>query len=115
MAGTLPSITPTRATGKTTQTRNLVADLGDGYTQRAGDGINTIKEMWSVEWSALDTTTANTLISFFEAREGYINFLWTPFRQSSPRKFICKSWSESFSGNSLTNVSAEFEEVFDEA
>jgi len=115
MSGTLPNITPTRATSKSTETRNLVADLGDGYTQRGGDGVNTTKEVWSVQWAALDATTADTLISFFEARQGYINFEWTPFRQSSAKKFICKTWSESFPGNSLTNVSAEFIQVFDQA
>ena len=114
MAGTLPNITPTRATSKTTETRPLVADLGDGYQQRAGDGIQTVKQRWGLNWNCLDTTDADTLVAFFEERKGYINFLWTPFRESSPRKFICKSWSESFIGNSKTQISADFEEVFDQ-
>ena len=115
MAGTLPSITPSRASNKGTDTRNLVADLGDGYTHRGGDGINTIKQKWAMSWNCLDQTNADILVAFFEDREGYIFFYWTPFRESTPRKFICKRWSESFSGNSKTELTAEFEEVFDQS
>ena len=91
-----------------------MADLGDGYTQRAGDGIQTVKQRWDLEWTCTDTTDADTLISFFEGLEGYQYFWWTPFRESSPRKFICRAWSESFIGNSKTQISANIEEVFDQ-
>ena len=104
---------PTRASNRSVQPRFLKADLGDGYTQRSGDGIQTIKEMWSVTFEALDTTNANLLISFFEGLEGYQAFTWIPFRQTVTKKFICVSWSESFLGNSLTTVTAEFQQVFD--
>jgi len=115
VAGTLPNITPSRATSKATETRTLIADLGDGYQQRAGDGINTVKQHWNVDWTCTDSTDANTLIAFFEEREGYINFEWTPFRESTPRKFICIAWAETFIGNSKTQISATFEEVFDQS
>lgn len=109
---TLP-FEPTRQSNKTVNPRFLMADLGDGYTQRSGDGIQTIVEEWSVSFVAMDTTSADTLITFFEDHEGYIMFTWTPFRQSSAKKFICPNWSESYLGNSLTSVQATFREVFD--
>ena len=114
MASTLPNITPTKVSSKSTETRILIADLGDGYTQRAGDSIQTVKQRWTLEWSCKDTTSADTLIQFFEGLEGYQYFWWTPFRESSPRKFICRTWSEGFPGNSKTNISAALEEVFDQ-
>lgn len=88
--------------------------MGDGYTMRSGDGIQTVKEMWSVTFAAMDQTNADTLIAFFEDLEGYQKFEWTPFRQSVEKKFICVSWSEGFPGNNLTTVNAEFEQVFDQ-
>ena len=111
---TFPNIEPTRASSKAVKTRTLVANFGDGYTSRAGDGIHTIKEEWSVQWAGLDATSANTIISFLEAKEGYEAFAWTGFRESSPKKYICKEWNESYHGNSLTSISATFEQVFDE-
>lgn len=105
---------PTRASNRNVTPRFLIADLGDGYTQRAGDGIQTIKETWSVTFEALDQTNANTLVAFFEDLDGYQNFTWIPFRQSVAKKFICSNWNESFPGNSLTTISATFTQVFDQ-
>ena len=114
MAGTLPNIAPTRSSSKATETRVLIADLGDGYTQRAGDGINTLKEMWSVEYTCLDQTNANELIGFLEDQGGYLNFTWTPPGESEELKYICKTWSVSHQlGNSKKILNAEFEQVFD--
>ena len=104
---------PTRASSRAVTPRFLRADLGDGYDQRSGDGIQTIKAEWNVEFAAMDQTNADTLVAFFEDLEGYQKFEWTPFRQTVEKKFICTSWSESFPGNSLTNISATFREVFD--
>ena len=106
-------IQPTRASSKGVQTRFLQADLGDGYTQRSGDGIQTIVESGGVTFEALDTTAANNLVAFFESLEGYQSFTWVPFRQTAAKKFICPNWSESFRGNHLTTITAEFQEVFD--
>jgi len=106
-------IEPTRASSRNVTTRFLQADLGDGYTQRAGDGIQTVVESWNVTFDALDTTTANTLIAFFEDLDGYQKFEWIPFRQTVEKKFICPDWSESYPGNNLTSVQATFRQVFD--
>jgi phage-related protein len=110
---TLP-IEPNAATSSSTKARVLMAEFGDGYSQRGGDGIHTIKQEISATWTALDTTAANTLISFFEAHEGYIAFLWTPFRETTPKKFICMEWNESYNRASLTTVNATLQQVFDE-
>ncbi len=106
---------PNRGSSRNVKSRFLRADLGDGYDQRSGDGIQTVKEEWNVEFVALDQTSANTLVAFFANLEGYQKFEWTPFRQSVAKKFICVEWSESFMGRSLTTVSASFTQVFDRA
>ena len=104
---------PTKASSRKVKPRFLRAALGDGYDIRSGDGIQTIKEEWSVTFEALDTTAASGLVEFFEGLEGYQAFTWTPFRQSESKKFICDEWSENFLGNNLTTISAHFIQVFD--
>ncbi len=106
---------PTRASNRNVTPRFLRADLGDGYDQRSGDGIQTIKEEWSVTFEALDQTSANTLIAFFEDLQGYQKFEWIPFRQTVEKKFICVNWTEAYPGNSLTSIAASFVQVFDRA
>ena len=104
---------PTKASSRKVKPRFLRANLGDGYDQRSGDGIQTIKEEWDVVFEALDTTAANVLVEFFEDLQGYQAFTWIPFRQTEEKKFICDEWSESFYGRSLTTISAHFIQVFD--
>ena len=106
---------PTRGSSRKVNARFLRANLGDGYDQRNGDGIQTIKEEWNVTFVCLDETDANTLVAFFEGLEGYQNFTWTPFRQSVAKKFICPDWTEQFPGSSNTNIQATFVQVFDQS
>ena len=114
MAYYLPTtVTPVRSTSPSTNTRILQAQFGDGYTQRAGDGINTVIQKWDVQWVNLDSTDSDELIDFFEARGGYESFRWIPPGSSLYQKFICKQWSETHPGNSKKNLNASFDEVFD--
>ena len=114
MAYYLPTtVDPIRATKPVTNTRILQAPFGDGYTQRAGDGINTIIQRWTVEWNCLDSTSSDELIDFFEARGGYESFLWTPPGDSREKKFVCKQWTETHPGNSKKGLTASLEQVFD--
>lgn len=108
----LPNIQPTYSSNKTTTPRFLRADFGDGYVQRAADGINTIIDQWNVMWT-VDSTTGTTLTTFFEAREGYDDFTWTPPGETESKKFICTQWSKSFLGPDTVQISATFEQVFD--
>jgi len=111
---TFPStVTPVRATQPSVTARTLQAQFGDGYSQRAGDGINTIVDEWDVQWNALDQTNADEIIDFLEARGGYESFEWTPPGESVEKKYVCKQWNKSFPGASLTNISAKFQQVFD--
>lgn len=106
-------VEPSLATGKKVDTRILIADFGDGYSQRASDGINTLKDTWSVEWNCLDSTSYNEINSFLEARAGWESFEWTPPGESVEKKFICKQWGVSHPGNSKYVISATFNEVYD--
>jgi len=109
---TLPNIKPTYSSSKAVQPRILRADFGDGYVQRTSDGINTQKDMWTLEWT-LNATDATTLINFFIARDGYDSFDWTPIGESTSKKFICPQWSKSFLSEQVIVINATFEEVFD--
>ena len=104
---------PLRGSSRSVTPRFLRADLGDGYDQRSGDGIQTIKEEWSVIFAPMDQTSANTLVAFFEGLEGYQKFEWIPFRQTTEKKFICTNFTENYAGDSLTQVQATFRQVFD--
>jgi len=108
---TLPDIPPSRAT-KSVAPRILRADLGDGYFQRAPDGLNTLGRAYQVEWRGFDTADIDTLESFFEATEGVDNFDWTP-PQGAAGKFVVEDWVRDPAVFEIATLTASFREVFD--
>ena len=107
-----PPVAPSYGSSVKIKNRVLVAQLGDAYTVRAGDGLNTKVRTWSVQWSALALTDADTIETFLTTQAGYKAFLWTPPR-GPQGKWICLSWDRTPAGPDNDDLNAEFEEVFD--
>lgn len=89
----------------------LSAKFGDGYEQRAADGINSRLQMWNVKFENLTSANADTIIAFFRARNGVSYFTWTP-PGAAEIKVIARKWKRSFPDFSHT-ITAMFEQVFD--
>jgi phage-related protein len=110
---TLPSIRPSLISNKKVKARILQNTFGDGYSQRAADGLNSTPSVWMLTWGGRTVSEIDTLEAFFEARGGWDDFDWTPERESSSKKFICKEWSRSFVANDNDTITAKLEEVYD--
>lgn len=95
-----------------TKARVYRADLGDGYSQRSGDGINSINRTLPATFSVLPDAEAAALISFFEERAGYKPLLWTLPREATARKGAATEWDKTYGDAGGFNVSATIEEVF---
>jgi len=92
--------------------RALRTDFGDGYTQEAGDGINTRHEKWSVAVKGRISGVVGEAMAFLDRHEGFRAFEWQS-PTSGLKTFKCRE------GYSLQHVvfdiytlSATFEEVF---
>lgn len=57
--------------------RTLTAQFGDGYAQRAGDGINLRKGSWALEFVGTSTKILAIKV-FLDEHEGYKSFLYRP-------------------------------------
>lgn len=75
--------------------RNLVSTYGDGYEQRSGDGINTIKAETPVRWGGLTKEEVQQADDFLTACEGRKGFYWTFPGDPGPLKYVCKTWETS--------------------
>lgn len=94
--------------------RILEASFGDGYEQRAGDGINNVRVQLPLSWAPMYLVDADAIVAFFRARRGYEAFYWTAPGESAPRLWKCKAWSKTEAGTKLIwTVQATFDEVFD--
>jgi phage-related protein len=116
---TRPTFSPSPApsiSGLSTQTkaRVLKAAFGDGYTQRGGDGLNTLPATVSATWPPMLRPELDAIEGFLAARRGFESFNWTVPGESASRIWTCETWSVSAAGSTdLFVLSATFEQVFD--
>jgi phage-related protein len=93
--------------------RVLRSDFGDGYTQRAGDGLNSVVRTISLSWTDLSDTDADTIDDFFEALTPGEAFDYTLPLATTSQKFTVNEWSRTFGSGVHYNINAEFEKVYD--
>lgn len=53
------------------------AQYGDGYSQRAGDGINGKSQTWNLTFKG-NAARIDAIRAFLDARGGWQSFFWTP-------------------------------------
>jgi phage-related protein len=95
------------------QPRVKSAKFGDGYEQRFNDGINSLAQVWSLSFSNRVFSEINSIEDFLKARAGVEYFEWTPPRQTTPIKVICRQWQRQISFATSDSLTAKFEQVFD--
>ena len=94
----------------TVKARVLSVAFGDGYSQRAADGINTTLANWDCTW-VLDATDGQTLLNFFDTHGGHTPFNWAPPRSQVAYTYLCAEWAEEAVGNVAIVITGKFEQV----
>lgn len=110
---TFPDISPDYGASKKAQPRVRTIEFGSGYSQRATFGINQDPKVWSLQWTYLNSTDANNIEDFLEARGGVEAFEWSPPDDTETYKWICQDWTKSLPYANVVNISATFIEVFE--
>lgn len=103
---------PTTGTGREVTPRVLTASFGDGYSQRVGDGINTLDTKASVIFEAMTRTEAQATEAFFARHSGFKSFLWTFPGDTEQKRWIARSWRTSTVSFDVMSITVEFERVF---
>jgi len=63
-------IIPDKGLNKTTQPKVLVASFGDGYEQRAPDGINPLMETFNMSFMKRTRDEIDNIVAFFDLYRG---------------------------------------------
>ncbi|MDY6958075.1 MAG: phage tail protein, partial [Halobacteriota archaeon] len=96
---------------KTVTPRVLRNDFGDGYSQRAADGLNYVPQVWDLKW-ILNGTDSDTLITFFETKGGHTAFNWTPPRGTAG-KYVLLEWTETPIDTQANIITARITQEYD--
>lgn len=92
----------------------VASKFGDGYEQRADDGLNPQHQVWDLVFNSIDVVVASEIDDFLRPGLGRVTFDWTPPRQTAALKFKCTSLRRSITDRlGEDNVSARFEQVFE--
>ena len=86
--------------------------FGDGYTQAAADGINTIPRTYRAVFAARPNGEIDTIRAFLRARAGHEPFRFTPPEESAAVKWRCREWSVRRVSATHRTLSATFVEDF---
>lgn len=84
--------------------------FGDGYMQRAQDGINNIDEVWNLTFSLRTKTVIQSIDTFLASHGGAVAFDWTT-PNGNTLKFICEEWSASYYHDGNAEMRCTFKQV----
>lgn len=108
----LPAVPMSRGSKPQESTRLLKARFGDGYTQVAADGLNSIEMTFEARWQAAPIADINTLVTFFRTAAGVQSFTFTIPGEANARTWRCEQWTGPDRLSSThANLSARFVEV----
>lgn len=93
--------------------RTRSARFGDGYEQRAPDGINNRPQSWVGVFDGVDDAVADEMIDFLRTQDGRLPFNYVPLRTTVAIRVICRKWSRSFNAPGESSLRATFEQVFE--
>jgi len=96
--------------------RLVATRFGDGYEKSAPDGLNPLKQAWSLQFRKVSRSAGDDIVAFFRARLSAINgleyFEWTPMWQTTPVKVACRNWTRTQLDDwDESDIAARFERV----
>lgn len=86
--------------------------FGDGYGQRATDGINTLEEKHKVRFIG-DSSDVINMSTFLEGTSQIDYFTWIPPRSTSTKLFVCERWTVTPLSDDIDQLDAVFARVYD--
>lgn len=77
VGGSLGNVTPDKSMTRSTKPQVLIASFGDGYEQRAIDGINHFKETYVATFRTRPESEIDDIVTYLESTNGVADFDFT--------------------------------------
>lgn len=94
------------------QPKVLMADFGDGFSQRASPGPNSNPATVELTFEHITTAERDYIDDFLNARGGWEAFYYMP-PNDAQRAFVCLSWSIDDIAPGIHTLTATFKQVYD--
>lgn len=111
---------PDKALTRSSKPTVLMARFGDGYEQRAADGLNSIKETYSVSFNNRTKEFVDDVVAFLDSTASVTNFGFTvPDSNNTTRTgekdvvVVCDSYSTSYAYDNFYTLTATLRRVYE--
>jgi phage-related protein len=108
-----PPVDPDPGYRRGNKPRVLEADFGDGYSQRAVDGINLNRREIDLKWTNLYKEEKEYIDGFLKDRKGQEAFFYQFPDETAPRAYTCKEWDDEHVAFEVYSMTAKFRQVYD--
>lgn len=109
----LPNILLGYGTQMTQDYRRKRIQMGDGYSVRARDGLNSTPQQWQFTWDNIPKEDAEDLRVFFEELGGVDLIEWTPLDQDTELKWTATGFQMQPSSFGKRTCSVTLTQEFD--
>ena len=118
VGGTLGVVVPDKGFTRNNEPKVFVAEFGDGYEQRLANGINNIKQSFSVNFANRPKDEIDDIVAFFESKKGAtaFNYVFSDSNASGSEetvKVVCESWNQTWAYDDYYNLSATFRRIYE--
>lgn len=108
-----PVPAPSPGTNKKVKPKLLKADFGEGYTQYAADGMNSLKQTVTLTWDLLLPSQSDAIMNFFAGQGGWQPFYYTISDDvAGPLRWLCEDWTEERGQGGIRKVTASLTQYF---
>jgi len=95
-----------------TEFKTKITQFGNGYSQGAADGINNVRQSWTIGYQQLSEADHDTFVSALNSTDGTGLITWTPPGQATALTFRADSYSVLPSSSGAYDVSLTLKQAF---
>lgn len=103
-----------RGMSRTVTQRVITAKFGDGYEQRAQDGLNIKGDLFNVSFNNRLASEINLIAKFLDVKAGNnFDFIVTEHGSDATLKVVCDTYSVNYVNESFHSLTATFRRVYE--
>ena len=102
-----------QSSSASTEFRVIKAQYGNGYSQRAPDGINNSVGSWDLAWDNITAAEFGVITAAFEQARGADYFTWLAPGDLVTKRWIVAKYTKAAMSGDIYSVSANLQQVFD--
>ena len=110
-------IRPDKSLSRSSKPRVHLASFGDGYEQRLADGINSVKEEFSVSFNTRTKEEIDNIVAYLGSLKGTTKFNFTiPDSNNSGEntvKVVCDNFDITYDYENFYSATAKFRRVYE--